>query len=47
MNKQPTLKERIKIYEDIIEKALKYVEDKGRLKYKPKELKKILKGESK
>lgn len=31
--------------QEIIDMALNYVEDKGRLKYKPNDLKKILKGE--
>ena len=38
-------KEQFEKKENIINMALNYVEDKGRLKYKPEELKKILKGE--
>jgi len=35
----------VKKYKNIIDNAINYVEDKGRLKYKPNELIKILKGE--
>lgn len=38
LNRKPKINERINM-------AIKYIDDKGRLRYKPNDLKKILKGE--